>query len=89
MVEEAQKGNYLTADERIGYYSNGQIDANKFRAKMRIFFWIYFVMTGLHALHMIIGLGVMLWLLWKAWIGTFTCGILRAGRNGGALLALC
>lgn len=72
LVEDAQKGNYLTQAEQIGYFSNGQIDANKFRAKMRIFFWIYFVMTGLHALHMIIGLGVMLWLLWKAWIGTFT-----------------
>ena len=24
-------------------------------------------MTGLHALHMIIGLGLMTWLLWTAW----------------------
>ena len=50
-------------------FSNGQIDANKFRDKVRIFFWIYFVMTGLHALHMIVGLGLMTWLLWKAWKG--------------------
>jgi cytochrome c oxidase subunit 3 len=28
-------------------------------------------MTGLHALHMVIGLGIMAWLLWKAWKGTF------------------
>lgn len=27
------------------------------------FFWIYFAMTGLHALHMIIGLGLLMWLL--------------------------
>jgi cytochrome c oxidase subunit 3 len=39
---------------------------------MRIFFWIYFTMTGLHALHMIIGLGIMAWLLWKAWRRTFS-----------------
>lgn len=65
------KGTYLTSSERIGYFSNGQIDANKFRDKVRSFFWIYFVMTGLHALHMIIGLGIMAWLLWKAWQGTF------------------
>ena len=65
------KGTYLTTAEKIGYFSNGQVDANKFRDKVRIFFWIYFVMTGLHALHMIIGLGLMTWLGWKAWRGTF------------------
>ncbi|HMJ08062.1 MAG TPA: cytochrome c oxidase subunit 3 [Pyrinomonadaceae bacterium] len=65
------KGTYLTKSEQIGYFSNGQIDANKFRDKVRIFFWIYFVMTGLHALHMIVGLGLMTWLGWKAWKGTF------------------
>jgi cytochrome c oxidase subunit 3 len=72
LVTQAQKGNYLTAAEKTGYFSNGEIDANKFRDKVRIFFYIYFVMTGLHALHMIIGLGVMAWLLWKAWKGTFS-----------------
>jgi len=29
----------------------------------QIFFSIYFVLTGLHALHMIIGLGIMTWML--------------------------
>ncbi len=72
LVDEAQKGNYLTRAEQIGYFSNGKIDKAKFTSKVQIFFWIYFVMTGLHALHMIIGLGVMIWLLWRAWLGTFT-----------------
>jgi cytochrome c oxidase subunit 3 len=67
-----QNERYLTESERLGYYSNGQLDLNKFRDKVRIFFWIYFVMTGLHALHMIIGLGLMTWLLWKAWSGVFS-----------------
>ncbi|MBX3243784.1 MAG: cytochrome c oxidase subunit 3 [Acidobacteria bacterium] len=71
LVKLAQEKNYLTADEKIGYFTNGEIDADKFRDKVRLFYFIYFVMTGLHALHMIIGLGVMLWLLWKAWIGTY------------------
>jgi cytochrome c oxidase subunit 3 len=66
------KKNTLTQSELIGYFSNGQIDANKFRDKVRIFYWIYFVMTGLHALHMIVGLGLMTWLLWKAWKNTFS-----------------
>ena len=38
----------------------------------QIFFSLYFVMTGLHALHMIIGLGIFLWLLIMAWKGRFT-----------------
>jgi cytochrome c oxidase subunit 3 len=36
----------------------------------QIFFSLYFVMTGLHALHMIIGLGILLWMLWWSWNGT-------------------
>ena len=31
-------------------------------------------MTGLHALHMIIGLGIMLVMLWWSWRGTITAG---------------
>ncbi len=62
---------YLTADERVGYFSNGQFDANKYRDKIRMFYFIYFVMTGLHALHMIVGLGLMAWLLWTAWRGYY------------------
>jgi cytochrome c oxidase subunit 3 len=37
-----------------------------------IFFSLYFVMTGLHALHMIIGLGIFSWLLFMSWKGHFT-----------------
>jgi cytochrome c oxidase subunit III len=37
-----------------------------------IFFSLYFIMTGLHALHMIIGLGLFAWLLFMAWKGRFT-----------------
>ena len=38
----------------------------------QIFFSLYFVMTGLHALHMIIGLGIMTVMLWWSWKGTIT-----------------
>lgn len=72
LVKQAEEGHYLTEAERTGYYSGGQIDPTKFRDKVRIFFWIYFVMTGLHALHMIVGLGLMTWLIYKAWRGTFS-----------------
>src|SRR5437899_2565306 len=69
LAKLAQDHNYLTDSEKIGYFvrdenNNPRIDANKFRDKVRIFFFLYFVMTGLHALHMVVGLGLMTWLLW-------------------------
>lgn len=71
LAKQALDHNYLTNAEKIGYFSNGEIDNNKFRDKVRIFFWIYFVMTGLHALHMVVGLGLMTWLLWTAFKGRY------------------
>jgi cytochrome c oxidase subunit 3 len=38
----------------------------------QIFFSLYFVMTGLHALHMIIGLGIMAVMFWWSSNGTIT-----------------
>jgi cytochrome c oxidase subunit III len=46
-----------------GQYANPQ--------HAQIFFSLYFIMTGLHALHMIVGLGIFSWLLWMAWKGRF------------------
>ena len=48
-----------------------QFDA-KYVREAQIFFSLYFVMTGLHALHMIIGIGVMLVMLWQASRGRFS-----------------
>lgn len=39
---------------------------------VELFYWIYFAMTGMHALHMIIGLGIMTVLLIMAWRGRFS-----------------
>jgi cytochrome c oxidase subunit 3 len=74
LVKKAEDEKFLTPSEKIGYFnpSNGQIDPDKFRDKVRIYFWIYFAMTGLHALHMIVGLFLMSWLLFKAWKNTFS-----------------
>jgi cytochrome c oxidase subunit 3 len=43
-----------------------------FGGHVRIFFWLYFAMTGFHALHMIIGMGLMFVLAWQAWHGKFS-----------------
>ncbi len=77
LVKLAVDEKILTPSEKIGYFvkdENGadRIDPHKFRDKVLIFFWIYFVMTGLHALHMIVGLGLMAWLLWTAFRGHYT-----------------
>jgi cytochrome c oxidase subunit 3 len=38
---------------------------------VELFYWIYFAMTGLHALHMIIGIGIMLVMTIMAWRGRY------------------
>ena len=40
--------------------------------QMQLFILLYFIMTGLHALHMIIGLGALAWLAWLNHRGRFT-----------------
>lgn len=39
---------------------------------LKIFFSFYFAMTGMHALHMIIGIGLMVWLMLRVRRGDFT-----------------
>ena len=41
-------------------------------AHVRLFLSLYFIMTGLHATHMVIGLGLFAWLLILARRGKFT-----------------
>ena len=38
---------------------------------VEMFFWIYFAMTGMHAVHMIIGIGIMLLLLYSSVKGRY------------------
>ena len=44
----------------------------EYQQNAQIFFSIYFVLTGLHALHMIIGLGIMTWMFIWVKNGTIT-----------------
>jgi len=39
---------------------------------IQIYFSLYFAMTGMHALHMIIGVGIFIWLTYHSWKGRFT-----------------
>jgi len=44
------------------------------RHNAELFFWIYFAMTGLHAIHVTVGIGVLLVLALLAWRGKFERG---------------
>jgi cytochrome c oxidase subunit 3 len=37
-----------------------------------LFFSLYFAMTGMHALHMLIGAGLLIFFMWKAWNNTYS-----------------
>ena len=51
--------------------------------KTQMFFFLYFAMTGMHALHMIIGIGLLFWLLARAQRGDFTQGYVAPIENFG------
>jgi len=40
----------------------------------QLFFSLYFAMTGMHALHMIIGIGILIWMWVRARQGAYTTG---------------
>ena len=42
------------------------------QGEAQLFFSLYFAMTGLHALHMVVGCGILTWLLIQSWKGKFT-----------------
>jgi cytochrome c oxidase subunit 3 len=51
--------------------------------KTQIFFFLYFAMTGMHALHMLIGLGLLAWLLARSQRGDFSAGYVAPIENFG------
>jgi cytochrome c oxidase subunit III len=50
----------------------GSSERDRSKPGAEIYFSLYFAMTGMHALHMIIGMGIMLWLLFHAYKGRYT-----------------
>ena len=51
--------------------------------KTQIFFFLYFAMTGMHAVHMIIGIGILFWLIFRANRGEFSAGYVAPIENFG------
>jgi cytochrome c oxidase subunit 3 len=53
---------HLSADEALA----------KVKSNVRLFMTFYFIMTGIHATHMLVGLGLFTWLAWHAHRGRFS-----------------
>ncbi len=49
----------------------------------QVFFSLYFAMTGMHALHMIIGIAILVWLTLRAHWGEFNTGYVAPIENFG------
>jgi len=68
----------VKAVEYGGKFEDGLFPGAGFAAEtftdvhVEIFFSLYFAMTGMHALHMLIGFGLMAWLILRARRGDFT-----------------
>ena len=67
--------------------AKGAVTANPLPPDMaqhtELFFFLYFAMTGMHALHMIIGLGLLAWLIARSQKGDFSAGYVAPIENFG------
>ena len=65
--------------------ANGKLTAPPLAPDMaertQIFFFLYFAMTGMHAVHMMIGMFVLMWLIYRARRGDFTAGYVAPIEN--------
>jgi len=59
------------AEGAAGGHRQLSLNAEQLQLTTQIYFSLYFTMTGLHALHMIIGIGLMSVITWMAWKGKF------------------
>ncbi len=48
------------------------LEGTPLQGQAQLFFSLYFAMTGLHALHMVIGVGIMSYLLYQTYLGKYT-----------------
>jgi cytochrome c oxidase subunit III len=51
--------------------------------KTEVYFFLYFAMTGMHALHMIIGIGILTYMFFRARAGAYTSGHITFVENFG------
>ncbi len=92
--EKFEKHHIPGASFDVSEFINPPVDAKTGKAteqplspdmaqKTQVFFFLYFAMTGMHALHMIIGIGVLFWLMYRAQRNEFTEGYVAPIENFG------
>lgn len=59
------------AEAAAGAHAAPAMSADQLQRTTQIYFSLYFTMTGLHALHMIVGIVLMSVITWMAWKGKF------------------
>ena len=79
----------LGAPRSAGTEFHFEHDGNYDPQQAQIFFSLYFAMTGMHALHMIIGIGLVTWLLMPTRADASAPEYNTPVENGRAVLALC
>lgn len=57
------------AKQHVMEHSKGKVTVEP--ANVRTFFGVYFCLTGLHGIHVIVGIGLLFWLLMRAYRGDF------------------
>jgi len=67
---------YEWNEKYVEHHMPGQIafhlEGTPLQGPAKLFFSLYFAMTGLHALHMIVGVGILSFLLWETRRGTYS-----------------
>lgn len=59
------------------------LEGTPLQGQAQLFFSLYFAMTGLHAAHMVVGCGIMLFLLWESWRGRYSSAYYTPVDVGG------
>ncbi len=67
----ATEGGHYRVRDAMGEVP-GSSERDRSKPGSEIYFSLYFAMTGMHALHMIVGMGIMVWLLFNAYKGLYT-----------------
>lgn len=62
---------FVVDQEVVDFYELSPERLEVMEKRAELFFSLYFMMTGLHALHMIIGIGLGIWLMFPAMAGRF------------------
>lgn len=70
-AEHAPAGAEAPAGEPAAEHRQLTLSPEQLQQTTQLYFSLYFTMTGLHALHMIIGIGLMSVITWMAWRGKF------------------